>query len=290
MKDESNTNTKPFFVDYKNEEDLLKRKVSFHWWNSLSTTLHTHNHYEFFLITKGQISHSLNGITTKIGENCLYLIRPCDVHQFNDNKDLSCMHINLSFTMEKFAQLTEALNIDGEKLLQYPNLHTILTEGEMQYFLTRASHLSVSPDRRLERDDSFFSSICELLAFALSIIYRRTVYNENSYPDWFSQLITAINDPANCDLTAEKLCRLSSYSPPILIKYFKRYTGLNVVQYLTRSKVNAAKRLLASSDFSVLQICGRLGYDSESHFIKVFKQIVGQTPTKYRQNLKIYFT
>ena len=53
-------------------------------------------------------------------------------------------------------------------------------------------------------------------------------------------------------------------------------------QYRTEAKIYKAKDYLAKEELSVADISDRLGFTEVSYFIKVFKNSVGMTPTKYR--------
>lgn len=54
-------------------------------------------------------------------------------------------------------------------------------------------------------------------------------------------------------------------------------------QFITAMRIKEAKRLLKESDLRVIDIAYRLGFNSNSYFIKLFKQEEGITPVDYRQ-------
>ncbi|ASI36333.1 AraC family transcriptional regulator [Exiguobacterium sp. N4-1P] len=64
---------------------------------------------------------------------------------------------------------------------------------------------------------------------------------------------------------------------------FKDETGLPLARYVIRERIREAKRLLRSSDDSLLTISNKLHFSSQSHFSQAFKQTTGETPTHYRQ-------
>lgn len=66
-------------------------------------------------------------------------------------------------------------------------------------------------------------------------------------------------------------------------KVFKDYTGFAPAQYFLRLKMERAKDYLLSTDFSCKEITYRLGFDSASHFNKMFRLHIGQTPLEYRK-------
>lgn len=66
----------------------------------------------------------------------------------------------------------------------------------------------------------------------------------------------------------------------------KESTGMSCKTYLTQLRLEQAKKLLMETDISVTDICGQVGYNSASHFIKVFRTAVGQTPDAFRRSQK----
>ena len=64
----------------------------------------------------------------------------------------------------------------------------------------------------------------------------------------------------------------------------KNVTGKTLVAYLQSKKLDYAKTLLLTTNYSVLEISSLLNYDSLSYFIRIFKQEFGLTPFKFRKN------
>ena len=69
---------------------------------------------------------------------------------------------------------------------------------------------------------------------------------------------------------------------------FKNETGMNLSDYIIQLKIDEAKRLLRYSDKSFSSIALYLGFSSQSHFSKVFKEKTDTTPFEYRQMHKHY--
>ncbi len=67
-------------------------------------------------------------------------------------------------------------------------------------------------------------------------------------------------------------------------KVFKDYTGFAPAQYFLRLKMERAKDYLLSTDFSCKEITYRLGFDSASHFNKMFRLYEGITPSQFRKS------
>lgn len=66
---------------------------------------------------------------------------------------------------------------------------------------------------------------------------------------------------------------------------FKQYTGSNFVNYLKDIRMKEAKRLLAETDMRIIEISRAVGYENEKHFMKIFKNSYGVSPSEYRKNM-----
>ncbi|MFD0616241.1 helix-turn-helix domain-containing protein [Paenibacillus sp. GCM10027629] len=79
-----------------------------------------------------------------------------------------------------------------------------------------------------------------------------------------------------------ELAEAAGVHPAYLSKLFKQETGMTVLEYVHRQKVEEAKKLLAFSDASPLRTASLLNFHDQSHFSKVFKKYAGVTPKQYK--------
>jgi len=66
---------------------------------------------------------------------------------------------------------------------------------------------------------------------------------------------------------------------------FKKITGINFTDYLSRVRIEKAKNLLLNRNLRISEIAYEVGFQSLTHFNRVFKKITGQSPTEYRGQL-----
>ena len=71
-------------------------------------------------------------------------------------------------------------------------------------------------------------------------------------------------------------------SPFYFSKLFKEETGANFIDYLTMARIERAKGFLRDKARSVKEISAAAGYADANYFSKLFKKVVGLTPTEYR--------
>lgn len=87
------------------------------------------------------------------------------------------------------------------------------------------------------------------------------------------------------DLSLGQVAKAVNTSTFYFCKMFKKATGLNFTEYLSRVRVEKAKNLLLNPNLRVSEIAFEVGFQSLTHFNRVFRKITGQSPTAYRQKV-----
>lgn len=94
--------------------------------------------------------------------------------------------------------------------------------------------------------------------------------------------IRYISDHLDRDISVELLARQAMLSPFYFSRLFKRETGFTPHRYLVMVRLDYSRYLLRSSPLTVKEVAFRCGFNSESHFCTCFRQQLGMTPQKYR--------
>ena len=68
-----------------------------------------------------------------------------------------------------------------------------------------------------------------------------------------------------------------------LVRRFKLMTGITPIEYLQKTRIEAAKKLLEQTDMSILEVMLNSGYNDLKAFRQLFKKNAGLTPTAYRE-------
>lgn len=87
------------------------------------------------------------------------------------------------------------------------------------------------------------------------------------------------------ELDLEQLAREMNVSYVWFRKEFKRIVGTSPGQYHLNLRLKRAMQLLRETDLPVGQIASQLGFESDFHFSKIFKQKVDLSPSQYRKSL-----
>lgn len=86
-------------------------------------------------------------------------------------------------------------------------------------------------------------------------------------------------------LTLPELAKKFGLSESGLSKKIKAFTNMTFKEYLTKTRIEAAKSLLISSEKSITEIAVLCGYNSSNFFGDVFKKNMGMSPSSYKKML-----
>jgi AraC-like DNA-binding protein/ligand-binding sensor protein len=145
------------------------------------------------------------------------------------------------------------------------------------YFATR-----VVPPRQHEAVIKLLSIFAQHLSILSNQILVQT---ENSEPPVITRAKAFIQDHQTEHLHLGQVAKAVNSSPFYFCKMFKKFTGLNFTDYLSRIRIERSKNLLLNPNLRVSEIAFDVGFQSLTHFNRVFKNIVGQSPTEYREQL-----
>ena len=108
----------------------------------------------------------------------------------------------------------------------------------------------------------------------------------NYIPDKNSEVIKNairyISRNFSLGLTLEETAAYVHLNPAYFSTLFKRSTGSSFKEYLNMVRIEESKRLLASTELSILDVSLAAGFQDQSYFSKVFRKYTGLTPKQYR--------
>ncbi|MFB9887895.1 helix-turn-helix domain-containing protein [Balneatrix alpica] len=94
-----------------------------------------------------------------------------------------------------------------------------------------------------------------------------------------------IADHFQAELSLSAIAQCSNMSLYHFLRTFKDTYGETPKEFLIRLRVEQAKRMLITENFSVSEVCEYVGYTSLGSFSSLFLKKVGMTPTLYRRKL-----
>ena len=85
-------------------------------------------------------------------------------------------------------------------------------------------------------------------------------------------------------ITLEQLAQMEHISKSYLSRRFRQQTGMTVISYVNRLRVEAARRLLIGSDMRVNEIAYQVGFECPKYFYRVFRGVTGASPAAFRKS------
>lgn len=111
------------------------------------------------------------------------------------------------------------------------------------------------------------------------------VRKENAEPPAITKAKQYIQEHQADEISLGDVAGAVNTSTFYFCKMFKKSTGINFTEYLARVRVEKAKNLLLNPNHRISEVAFASGFQSLSHFNRVFRRIAGQSPTRYREKL-----
>lgn len=105
--------------------------------------------------------------------------------------------------------------------------------------------------------------------------------DDNSY---VREAVNFIRNAYYRGITVSEIAEHVSVNRSYLYKLFEETFGMSPKEFLTRFQISRAKELLTWSDISIESVAWSCGYKDSLAFSKVFKKMMGVSPTAYRKN------
>jgi AraC-like DNA-binding protein/ligand-binding sensor protein len=172
-------------------------------------------------------------------------------------------------TKKHFASITRQLRAWGYK--------TDWKQLERAYF--RSCVLSPVRYRAMLRLLSLFAQHLSILSNQLVV---RRANNESTNMTRARQFIEAHQAEP---LSLGRIARVANISRHYFCKMFKKATGINFTDYLSRVRVEKSKALLLNPNSRISEAAFACGFQSMTNFNREFKRIVGRSPTQFRESL-----
>ena len=148
---------------------------------------------------------------------------------------------------------------------------------EQAYFNTR-----VVPNQKHEAVVKLLSIFAQHLSLLSNQVLLR---QENPEPPVITRAKEYIQEHQTEHLRLGHVAKAVNTSTFYFCKMFKKATGINFTDYLSRVRIEKSKNLLLNPNLRVSEIAFEVGFQSLTHFNRVFKKVLGQSPTEYRAQL-----
>lgn len=216
---------------------------------------------------------------------------PPSLHFFHDKEQEMLSRVKMGDIQEVRALLNEMIgfvlfseggNLDSVRMHSI-QLTTLLSriaidggaETDFVYKLNNSFLTLMKSEQSLE-------DLCQHLQDAAESFIDAMFYEKDKGNIHIRRTLKYIADHYNEHLTLNSVAEEVGLSPNYLSSLFRDVVGMNFREHLNYVRVEESKRLLLSTDYSITDIAIAMGFPDQSYYCKVFKNIVGTTPGKFR--------
>ncbi len=129
--------------------------------------------------------------------------------------------------------------------------------------------------------------LLEIFAKHLSVMANQILVEKRyEEPPMITRAKQFIGEHQVEEISLDQMAKTLNVSTFYFCKMFKKATGLTFTDYLARTRIERAKNLLLNPNARVSEVAYDCGFVSLTHFNRVFKRIVGKSPTVYRRTVR----
>jgi len=141
---------------------------------------------------------------------------------------------------------------------------------------------SIVSQKRLDSMTHLLSIFADHLAMKGNQIAMQQI---NAEPPVITKAKQYIHEHHTEELSLGQVAAAVHTSTFYFCKLFKKITGINFTEFVSRVRAEKAKNLLLNPNLRVSEIAYEVGFQSLTHFNRIFKRVMGQSPTEYRSQL-----
>lgn len=233
---------------------------------------HDHSFYELHIVLDGQAVYECEEDTVALGEGQALLLAPHTAHRFL-RADSSLFKVSLAFAIDKAGAASLPLCRFGYEIFAA----TADMTNAVNHILRQAGETDLFTPSLIS------NHILEMLYAALRALSLPLPHHcESEYDTRYLVAKAYIAQNKHRLIVCEDVAKECCLSVKQLSRIFKTHTDLSLFEYIIRSRINYAKKLL-DSQRSIKEIGYMLGFENESSFITFFKRQCGMPPGTYRR-------
>ncbi len=241
--------------------------------------MHTHDFSELFYIIGGKGTFVLENTAFPIHPDDMIVVNPYVKHTETSMRENPLEYIVLGIQGLSF-QVKDAIAHPEYCLLHFREGH-----GDLRFILRMLV-------REIQRSDPGREAMCQNLlnVLLLQMQRRREISLMGSNTKQVSRecanvrqyIDTHFKEP----LTLDELAAKAHLNKFYMSHEFKAAYGMSPINYMIACRVRESKHLLLTTDYSLSQIAGIVGFSSASYFSQSFKKATGMSPQEYRRTAK----
>lgn len=108
--------------------------------------------------------------------------------------------------------------------------------------------------------------------------------NRQTYSPIIQKVIAYIENDIGTDLSLKTFAKYLNVNASYLSTLFSKEVGVTLSEYVNKTRIFHAKKLLLGTDWPIKSIAEQCGFSDTHYFSRVFRKIEGTTPNTYRKS------
>lgn len=134
------------------------------------------------------------------------------------------------------------------------------------------------------RADETFQTVALGVLHLFRVLFLRSAILLPSTSDSLIQgILQYIMEHDHEKISLNSLARQFNLSPTHLSRLFSQAYHMSPINYVIHTRITHATEYLLKTNLSIIEIAGRVGYDTPSYFTSIFEKKIGCSPSEYRQ-------
>lgn len=230
--------------------------------------------YQILYISSGKATFYINGEPREVPAGHMVIYHPRSLQQYahylEDKPEVYWLH----FTGEDAQTLIKEAGFSGDHIL-----YTGISAKYQDLFLSMIKELQLPRPCSEELSSLYLRQ----LFLTLKRLKEEGGYKKTEIKEEMEQAIHYFHENFTRDIQVEEYAKRLHMSTCWFIRSFKQYAGMPPGKYITSIRVNKAKELLESTDYTVGEIGTIIGYENPLYFSRIFKKQTGLSPAEYRK-------
>ncbi len=225
-----------------------------------------HANYHMYLVLRGTAVMKGKNLTRTLKPGTVFITGPYQAYEITDYENF--VYLYISFSGDGAAPLLKSMGVE-EEFSVYEN-HNELLDFWMD------SIRRVNPANAHVLTES-------VMLYTLSVLGQKGSGDSDGKSDRFATILEHIDkNYSNPELSLGTVSVIFFYNEKYLSALFKKRTGWRFSEYLNEIRIQRARDLLKEDDRPLSEVAALCGFANPLYFSKVFKKLVGVSPTDYR--------
>lgn len=246
----------------------------------------------------GEADYQVKQREYRVDQTNFLILNECTKYRLTIDSSNKTESFCVFFSPEFVSKVVSELNSSDEQILDF-NLKNQLGiklfeknyfhQGLVSKLLKNGKAKSKLGMSDIEKDEFYYqllNAIIQQNTKTLQNANRLTSKKKSTRKEIYQRILFVkdfIDSNYSDNLRLKDLAAIGILSENHLLRNFNQIFGITPFQYISRKRIQEAKRQVLESDKPIKDIASDLGYSSFSNFSNYFKTIVGQSPSAMRK-------